>query len=152
MLKRILSYSVVALDSCATVGAASDTRFAIVPASEGRAAIDQCSRSAPEHVTHFWRPTAGQVEAAEKALPAFLHARGHKDWLRESFRQYVGVVVAGRRLIYLNAFPAPTSGSAEARDARTKAYVFCDGGSSFWGAEFDPATGKFQHLDSNGVA
>src|SRR5438128_733767 len=123
MLKRVLSCSVVALVSCTAVAAAGDSRFAILPASEGRAAIDQCSRSAPEHVMRFWRPTAAQVEAAEKALPAFLHAHGHKDWLRDSFRQYVGVVVAGRRLIYLNAFPAPTSGSAEARDARTKAYI-----------------------------
>jgi hypothetical protein len=152
MLKRVVSYSVVALVGWTIVGAESDTRFAILPTPEGRAVIDQCSRSAPEHVTHFWRPTVAQVEAAEKALPAFLHAKGHKDWLRGSFRQYVGVVVAGRRLIYLNAFPAPTPGTADARDARTKAYIVCDGGSSFWGAEYDPATGRFQHLDSNGVA
>ena len=152
MLKRLLSFSVFALVSCATVGTAGDTRFTILPTSEGRAAIDQCSRSAPEHVTDFWRPTTAQVEAAEKALPVFLHSQGHKDWLRNSFRQYIGVVVAGRRLIYLNAFPAPTPGTADARDARTKAYTACDGGSSFWGTEFDPATGRFQHLDSNGVA
>ena len=152
MLKRALSYSLFALVSCSAVGTAGNAPFAILPASEGRAAIDQCSRSAPERVTRFWRPTAAQVEAAEKALPAFLHAQGHKDWLRESFRQYVGVVVGGKRLIYLNAFPAPTPGTAEARDARTKAYTACDGGSSFWGAEFDPATSRFQHLDFNGVA
>ena len=136
---------------------ARDRQYAILPVSEARAAIDQCSRTAPEHVTAFWLPTAVQVEAAERALPAFLRTSGQKTIgrkivLSEYFRQYVGVVVRGKRLIYLNAFPAPASGSADARDAQVKAYVVCDGGSAFWGAEFDPATNTFSHFDYNGVA
>src|SRR5947208_15678876 len=35
---------------------------------------------------------------------------------------------SGKRLIYLNAFPAPAPGSADAREAQVKAYVVCDGG------------------------
>jgi hypothetical protein len=136
---------------------ARDRHYAILPVSEARAAIDQCSRTAPEHVTTFWLPTPSQVEAAQRALPAYLRTTGEKITrrkivLREFFRQYVGVVVRGKRLMYLNAFPAPAPRSADARDAQVKAYVVCDGGSSFWGAEFDPATNTFNHFDWNGVA
>lgn len=136
---------------------ARDRQYAILPVSEARAAIDQCSRNAPEHVTAFWVPTPAQVEAAERALPAYLRTAGERSTrskivLREFFRQYVGVVVRGKHLIYLNAFPAPAPGSADARDAQKKAYVVCDGGSSFWGAEFDPATNTFDHFDWNGLA
>src|SRR5689334_4653196 len=103
MLKRAVSCSLATLLSYTAVCAADDAHFAILPASEGRAAIDQCSRNAPEHVTGFWQPTPTQVKAVERALPAFLHAHSHDDWLRGSFRQYVGLVVARKRLIYLNA-------------------------------------------------
>ena len=138
--------------SCAAAVAAPDSHYTILPVSEARAAIDQCSRTAPDHVTGFWRPTPEQVEATERALPTFLRVSGHKIALRDFFHQYVGVVVRGRRLIYLNAFPYPQAGTADARDAKSKAYTACDGAESFWGAEFDPATNTFRNPDFNGVA
>jgi hypothetical protein len=53
-----------------------------------------------------------------------------------------------RRLIYINAFLEPDP----PKNWRTEPVVACDGGTSFWGAIFDPATGQFSRLAINGVA
>lgn len=65
-----------------------------------------------------------------------------------SYRQYVGIVLSGKRLIYVNAF-AP---ELNPKDWQTRLVNFCDGGSALWGVLFDPAAGKFSDLRTNGVA
>jgi len=66
----------------------------------------------------------------------------------ETYRlQYVGLVVAGRKLVYVNAFcsaPPPAWDSTALVDA-------CDGGPCYWGALYDPETGRFSELAFNGI-
>ena len=64
------------------------------------------------------------------------------------YRQYLGIVIKGRRMIYLNAFGFP-GGDPQWR----KRFVrICDGGGSVWGALYDPLTGEFSDLEINGLA
>ena len=68
---------------------------------------------------------------------------------RDFDRQYVGVVVDGRELIYINAFKLPDSPSLK---PATTAVGACDGGAAFWGALYDPQTGAFSEIAINGGA
>lgn len=64
------------------------------------------------------------------------------------FRQYVGVVQNGKKLIYVNAF----SDELPVTTWRETLVVIMDGGTCCWQALFDPASGKFTSLRINGLA
>ncbi|MCF7750096.1 hypothetical protein KQ945_05020 [Bacillus subtilis subsp. subtilis] len=109
--------------------------------------LDTCSRSSPGReagaVTGYWAPSRQQVEQLEARLPSLeAQVRNAADF----DRQYVGIEMGGRQVIYLNAFPA---GDHDVDPART-AIRACDGGAQFWGAVFDPATGSFSDVQFNG--
>lgn len=123
-------------------------RWTILPTSEGKDLVGQCSRECPYDAKSFWAPSTSQVAGIEQRLPALLHASGHKIDLSHSCRQYLGIVVHGKRIIYMSAIDISViSGD----DWRAKALVVCDGGDIFWGVEFDPATNTFAHLAFNGA-
>jgi hypothetical protein len=92
------------------------------------------------------------LEAQLSDIPHVTSGHGARTTIpdpRQSYRQYVGIVVGGRRLIYVNAFPSEVA--EEDKDWKTHFLGdICDGGSSFWGVLFDPATGKFIDLETNG--
>jgi hypothetical protein len=69
------------------------------------------------------------------------------DHPENCYRQYVPVLVAGRKLIYVNAFCG-----IELPYWRTQFVAICDGGESVWGALYDPTSGEFSDLEVNGVA
>ena len=61
-------------------------------------------------------------------------------------RQYVGVIIENRKFIFINAFcddSPPTYW-------RERVVDVCDGGCS-WGVVYDVETGKFSHLEMNGI-
>jgi len=66
----------------------------------------------------------------------------------ESMRQYLGIVVEGKRRIYINAFPR----GMVSKDWRKKFVTICDGGVGVWGVLYDPQTGSFSDLETNGLA
>lgn len=110
--------------------------------------LDTCSRSSPGRepgrVTGYWAPSRQQVEQLEARLPS-LEAQVPKA--ADFDRQYVGIEMDGRQLIYLNAFHLPDDADIDpARDA----IRVCDGGAQFWGAVFDPASGSFSDVQFNG--
>lgn len=112
--------------------------------------LDTCSRDSPGRrpgeVTDYWAPSRQQVDDLEARLSQLqpkIAAPGDSD------RQYVGIVVGGRRLIYINAFTLPDDSDLD--PARTAIRV-CDGGAAFWGAVFDPQTGQFSQVETNGPA
>lgn len=110
--------------------------------------LDTCSRSSPGRepgrVTGYWAPSRQQVEQLEAQLPS-LEAQVPKA--ADFDRQYVGIEMDGRQLIYLNAFHLPDDADIDpARDA----IRVCDGGAQFWGAVFDPASGRFLDVQFNG--
>ena len=63
------------------------------------------------------------------------------------YRQYLGIISKNRKFIFINALcddKPPDSWRERLSDV-------CDGGCS-WGVVYDVATGKFSHLEMNGVA
>lgn len=124
----------------------------ILPLSQGPEVVWQCSRVSPKNVTGFWTPSVKQVQLAEQRLPALLRTSGHNIKLAQSRRQYIGVVSAGKRLIYINAFSITEPEAFFHIDWRKTAFAVCDGGDQFWGVAFDPANAKFSYLGFNGEA
>jgi hypothetical protein len=162
-MKRLVGYlpfAVAALMAVvATAEETSDTlpaRVAIMPAELGPALLHQCSRATPP-ADEFWTPSPQDVLAAEKALPGFMaHAkcRAPTHPVGEYLRQYVGIISGGRRMLYVNAvyaeIVARMPGSGRSLDWRTTPIVVCDGGTAFWGVEYDVAARSFGKLTCNG--
>lgn len=63
------------------------------------------------------------------------------------YRQYIGVVVDGKRWVYVNAFWEEGAPSGWKREME----IYCDGGPASWGVLYDPVTGRFEGLAVNGV-
>lgn len=156
-----LLFAAAALTAAVVAAAdeASDTlpaRVAILPAEQGAALLHQCSRSTPS-AEEFWTPTPQDVLEAEKALPHFMaHAKCHAPLhpVGEYLRQYVGITSGGRRMLYLNAVHADIvarmPGSGQFLDWRTTPIVVCDGGTAFWGVDYDVAARAFGKFACNG--
>src|SRR6266566_2274439 len=85
---------------------------------EGRSAksaLDQCTREAPDTGSALWIPSSREIARLEGAINHLLQTMldSARRALRDTslqvsptdyYRQYVGVVVGGRRLIYVNGF------------------------------------------------
>jgi hypothetical protein len=126
-------------------------RFVVLP--EGEKAIALCSRRGPK-VDGSWKTTERDIATLESNLAhiSSLRSAGTLKGIRiahpENFyRQYIPIIIAGRKLIYVNAFSA-----IEVPDWRTHFVTICDGGESVWGVLYDPTTGEFSNLEVNGVA
>lgn len=127
-------------------------RFVVLPDSE-KAVVRLCSRRGPK-VDGSWKTTEQHIAPLESNLARISSLRnaGTLKGMRiahpeNCYRQYIPVVVAGRKLIYVNAFC-----SIEVPGWRTHFVTICDGGESVWGVLYDPATGEFSDLEVNGVA
>ena len=123
----------------------------ILPADAGRSLLGQCSRDAPANVSQFWDPSGEQIGRLEFLLPKYVgNDAGQKLRIPDNVeyhRQYVGIVVNGKRLIYGNFYPA---NFPDYLDEKSKPVVVCDGGPAFWGIVFDPEANVFLDLKVNG--
>ncbi len=122
----------------------------VLPVSQGRALIAQCSRTSPANVSGFWTPPVAEILAVEQRLPDLLSKSGHKIDLAHTRRQYIGFISSGKKLIYLNALLSERPDKDDP-DWRSTAEIVCDGGDAFWGVEFDPADSTFHNLCFNGM-
>ena len=140
----------------------------VLDGEAGLGLLSQCSRATPAKGEATFHPDAADIVRLEAELPQAIVDRAHippgGDWphldpaIAKSFaqapkgwwRQYVGLVRQGRRFVYGNFVPA-ARGVAEDPAALAKSpEVVCDGGPAFFGAEYDPAAGRFTHLAFNG--
>jgi hypothetical protein len=120
-------------------------------------ALNQCSRSTPGPANGTWQPTKKQIAALESGLPAALkdarEKRGDHQKLSLTFlRQYAGIIVGGRKIIYVNAFPRGVLDDEHSSKLswRFQAVMVCDGGPAFFGAVYDPAADRFSDFAFNG--
>lgn len=149
-------FAVLALVALAAGCAATPTPSpdaAILPETAVPALLRQCSRASPRAGEGTWTPAWSDIAALEAALPAALRAdslgaplaeRGAPEGWR---RQYVGLVRDGRRIVYGNLEPARGAGDPS---WRTRPTLICDGGSSFFGVEYDVAARRVVGLAFNG--
>jgi hypothetical protein len=134
-------------------------RSVVLPERSAAAVRNQCSRADVPNFEATWKPSPNDVEALENRLHELnpiLYRGGasskhrtplHVD-VNHYYRQYCGLVVDGKRLIYINAL---LSGLVDS-NWRTEPFVICDGGWSAWGVLYDPTNGHFSQLYINGLA
>jgi hypothetical protein len=116
----------------------------IFPAERAPALARQCSREAPR-AEGAWQPLPSDIARLEPALTSLLIGKSLQP--AAYYRQYGGLVVNGRHIIYVNgARNAVVQG-----DWHTQAISICDGGQLAFGVEWDPATGSFAHFAFNGA-
>jgi hypothetical protein len=130
---------------------------AILAPDSARDVLNQCSRDVPHPVQGTWQPNKDQIVELEDGLPKALDdaltKRGeHLDRAKTFLRQYAGFIVGGRKIIYVNAFPHTVQNDQQssALSWRYRAVTVCDGGSAFFGVEYDPAKQIFANFVFNG--
>lgn len=154
MRSRFLALTTCAfVAGCAPPATWRDLDITILSPSVGARALHVCSREPATPATGFWRPNLKDIETLETILPAavaadpyagpILTTRPPKGWRR----QYIGLERQGRRTIYGNFFPR----NQAAGDWRRRPFDLCDGGPSYFGVEYDPATRRIIDLEFNGM-
>lgn len=153
-MKNILC--VIFLLSLPFVGLCGDVKYTILKGEQAKLIAGQCSRENPPAFTDTWIPdekTIAYLEANLKKIERLSSKlcclqNEHISDVHKYYRQYIGIVSKGRRLIYINAVVGPKPPN----NWLTEPVMACDGGMSFWGAIFDPETGDFSQLAFNGMA
>ncbi len=155
----LLAYSTLAAFSQDTSHPA--IRHYIMDTAAGKALIRPCSRSAPPAVQGFYVPSPETVQEMEEVFNRLqdLVARnccvmGDKLGDIHTYDlQYLGVLIQGKRFIYINAFPKTLAKELlqSHLDPHTTPVVACDGGAGFWGALFEVETKQFSELAFNGI-
>ena len=132
----------------------NEKHFAPLPKSEAIAISHLCSRNGPK-VDGSWKPTKDDIELLESSISLISKLKSEDSRLAvhianpsSYYRQYLGIVVDGRRLIYLNAFAPGLLRS----DWRERFVDICDGGTAVWGVLYDPEKREFSKLTTNGYA
>jgi hypothetical protein len=133
----------------------------VLPENAASTLAHPCSRSGPPRFEKTWLPTQVDVQALESRLDRIssLSSVGliPKERIvnpRRYYRQYVGIVLGNRKLIYLNAFCQKPDDVVvrQGGDWRQNPIDVCDGGDCFWSAVYDPVSGEFSDLQVNGIA
>jgi len=123
----------------------------LLPASAAQSVSHFCSRAGIPKVSGSWHPTQTELERLESHLMRILKSGDELKQvqivqLAGFYRQYIPIVVGGRKLIYINAFSwTPASYWQEHIMDR------CDTGPSGWGVLYEPRTGQFSHLRTNAM-
>ncbi len=141
--------------SASFVSGQSEKPFAVMPSSEARRVSNLCSRTGVPNVHNGWEPTKVDIDALESNLSSISKLTSIEGIAgiriarpASYYRQYVGITVAERKLIYVNAF----SDEKPPSNWRKKLADRCDGGTAAWGVLYDPVTHEFSALATNGVA
>jgi hypothetical protein len=131
----------------------SPTVLYVLLSGHEKAVSKLCSRQGPK-VDGGWKATEQDIATLESNLKriALLRSAGILKGIRiahpeNCYRQYIPIIVAGRKLIYVNAFCG-----IRVSDWRTQFVTICDGGESVWGVLCDPTSGEFSDLEVNGAA
>ena len=110
----------------------------------------------PGQTAEYWTPSEEAVLAIEGGLVSFLqenpdrfYSQGTPVWERldDYNRQYLGIVLDGKRLVYANYFCDSTG-----RDWKKDFVMVLDGGDCFFQFKYDVDSGEFFDLQVNGNA
>ena len=132
----------------------NEKHFALLPKGDAIAISRLCSRNGPK-VCGSWKPTKDDIELVESSISFVSKLKSEDSRLAVNianpssyYRQYLGILVDGRKLIYLNAFDPRLLRS----DWRERFVDICDGGTGVWGVLYDPEKREFSKLTTNGHA
>ena len=146
-------------------GPALDPEWGVVFADEhARELARECSRPSPGPISGTWTPTPRIIRELETALPPVLAREltryGSTVPPSNYYRQYGGLIIGGRRIVYVNGIHRQIvdnavenvrhGGHADPTKWRRQAALICDGGAITFGVEYNPATGGFANFYFNG--
>lgn len=160
MRKALILTALAVLNSCSASHEDTGRRSVLLPSGQARHLVEQCSRQTPQDVDGVWTVPAATVQQLEQDLPK-LSAVVSGDCCGKGssvsnpgsyYRQYAGVLLDGKKHIYINAFPDhPIYLKREDKDRWLReAQQTCDGGEAFWGVLYNPETRQFSQLSFNG--
>jgi hypothetical protein len=116
-----------------------------------------CNRPAPGPADGTWTPDAGTIRRLESVLAQELQAaldlsseRRRPLLAVDFYRQYAPLVVAGRRIVYVNGLHSVAVDRRPKLSWKTTASRDCDGGQLFFGTQYDVATGRLSTIIFNG--
>ena len=111
----------------------------------------------PRERVGAWLPSESDIDDLEENLSQISHL---KAWSRADsrhienpdryFRQYLGLTVSGKKLIFVNA--TCQFWREDPTEWRRQLQLIDDGGQCYWQAYYEPSTHKFSHLMINGTA
>ncbi|MEZ5292837.1 MAG: hypothetical protein R2745_17275 [Vicinamibacterales bacterium] len=120
-----------------------------------RSLMNPCSRGFPPGLTGYWAPTTDELRELEERLAAQLAqdvpliSRPLNRRRLVVWRQYVGMLRGGVKVIYVNGMPAESLERHEAEWRRGQLLV-CGGGASNFGIVYDTTTRQFDSFEGNG--
>jgi hypothetical protein len=131
------------------------TPFVVLPEGAAEEVNQLCSRPGPPKFQRTWKPTETDIQALESHLSRIAGLRAESGIIgvrirhpEQYYRQYVGLIIENRRCIFIHAF----CDDEPPKYWRENIVDVCDGGSCSWGVVYDIETGKFSHLEMNGIA
>ena len=134
---------------------ASTDAWAVIPERRAKEMGLGAWLSSGAEIEDYWTPTEGDVLLLEENLPAFLQENSRSfrreppvwEQLDSYKRQYAGLVIHGRKIIYGNFFC-----SDPGTDWKKEWIFVMDGGDCFFQLQFDMADSTFRGLMVNGDA
>ena len=128
--------------SCLSAKDSKPSNFVILSGESSKIVFQQCSRPSVTKVEKLWTPTENQIASFEKALENFVKDKSFLDYNK----QYAGFIREGKKYIYLNALKNYKNDDTWKKQAS----VVCDGGQSFFGAEYEVEKNAIIHFNCNG--
>jgi hypothetical protein len=153
IIKTLFALCLILISSCFAF--VQRDKSVLLPESEAKKLTVQCSRPSPSDFSETWKPTADEIKAMESKFSDIKRLKaegcclegGKVENPEHFYMQYIGIVIKGKKSIYINAF----ADSEPPKYWKEKAVIVCDGGESFWGVLYDVETGNFSELAFNGV-
>jgi len=136
-----------------------EKRYVILSPTESENAAKYVSRWPQETVNGTWALSQSDVDGLESNIshiadipfphPAYKGSQiPHPE---KYYRQYAGVILNGRKIIYINALCEAAGNDGESYWREKFVFVY-DGGKCFWNVRYDPETKIFSLLQVNGLA
>ena len=136
-----------------SISAQTKTLWTLLPENQADRARQLCSRPGPPKFQGTWKPTNADIQTMESRLSRISKLRTESGILGVQiehpdryYRQYLGIIVDGRKFIFINAF----CDDKPSESWHEFLVDVCDGGCS-WGVVYDVTAGEFSHLEMNGV-
>jgi hypothetical protein len=135
---------------------APQDRWVLLPPEKALLITKPCSRPSPANIDGVWIVPAEIVARLERDLPSLWISMDvstfHVANPGSYFRQYAGIIILGRKFIYINAAKSIDNRSdrSDLSEWKNGKSTVCDGGSSYWGVLYDPLIGEFSQFAFDG--
>jgi hypothetical protein len=155
--RQILFVFLFAL-SIVAANAQTERRSVVLPQSESKPLLGEKRFADQAAASGTWAPSQSDVDGLEINLSQIEElSRKYSPYRRVEhpenyFRQYMGLLVGGRRMIYVNAFCGMINNGQPPKGWGEHLEEIMDGGNCVWQSLYDISTKKFIALSVNGRA